>query len=240
MNTGFRFIFYMLSFLLVSTSSSTYAQKDIKVKGISINKIDKKNAKQGNWVFYDSLGNVKLTTYYEDDNIVSPQVIYEHNDTAFIRFPKKDNEELFICYENNVPIAGSFVYTGDSSYLIALDSAYLGDSSLRKKINGYKNIIIEPLYMFGKSRIVDFISASYLASDFFTEKNIFVVLYISASGKVTKVAFPGNKNMLRVDQEHELTRIYLGMPRWQPLFKEKGTKESVIYLSNSLKPKWMF
>ncbi len=42
---------------IIGIYTAGYSQKEIVRNGIKINKLDKKNKKQGSWFFFDELGN---------------------------------------------------------------------------------------------------------------------------------------------------------------------------------------
>lgn len=222
-------------FCFLCKPSFVFAQNSIKLYGESYNKIDKKNRKQGNWIFFDTSANVELTTYYEDDKISSPLVFYKNSDTVFIRLPKKNNYEDFIYYKDNLPVSGSFVYTTDSLYTIEIDAAYINDTAVLNQVRYYRQLKIRPIYMFGQKKMADYISAAFFSSNYFFNKNIYAVLYISSSGIVTKVDFPADKNNLHSNEEIECRHIYESMPRWQPLFVGDNTKACRIVLTHNTK-----
>jgi hypothetical protein len=215
------------------TNSVLFGQSDIKINGNALNKVDKKNKKQGNWIFFDSAGNIRLTTYYEDDKIITPLIFYENSDTAFVRFPRKDNSEIFIYYNHNFPVSGSFIYDNDSTFSIEIDSAYINNVEVLSQIRNYNKIVIRPIYMFGQKKMADYLSAAYFSANFFLNKPIYAILYLSSAGKVINVDFPGDKNTLHVNEENELGRIYRNMPRWQPLFSDNDTKVCRIIISGN-------
>ncbi|MBC7537113.1 MAG: hypothetical protein H7258_15590 [Ferruginibacter sp.] len=208
-------------------------QNAVKIDGVLFNKIDKKNRKQGNWIFFDTAGYVRLTTYYEDDKNTTPLVFFENSDTAFIRFPEKDKAEIFIYYENNIPVEGSFDHVVGGGYAISIDSAYTKNDALLKKIQQYKSVIIRRLYMFGQKKIRDYLSMAFISSDYSFNKQINATLDITASGIVSEVHFPADQNTLPGNEATELNHIYKTMPRWQPLFKGNTTIACRVSISRN-------
>ena len=72
------------------------SNKTIEKNGIKINKLDKKNKKQGSWFFFDEFGDIALSCYYKNDSIIDPIVFYKNQDSTFIRYPKVNNSEMFL------------------------------------------------------------------------------------------------------------------------------------------------
>jgi len=117
--------FGKLSLLLVCSllflTLPAYTQSEITINKVKINRLDKQKRKQGDWVFFDREGNIRLSCRFENNRISGPVCWYENTDTAFIRFPMEDDRETFIVYENNKKYTGDFIHTSDSTYQIELD-----------------------------------------------------------------------------------------------------------------------
>lgn len=74
----------------------TFAQSHIKLGNLKINYVDKQKNKQGEWIFFDQFGNIKMSCVFKDDVCVSPQVFYENKDTAFVLLKISDSTEAFV------------------------------------------------------------------------------------------------------------------------------------------------
>jgi hypothetical protein len=85
-----------------------YSQKEIIRNGVKINKLDKKNKKQGSWFFFDELGNLEVSCYYKNDSIIKPIIFYKNQDSTFVRYSKINNSELFLLKSNSKWVVGSF------------------------------------------------------------------------------------------------------------------------------------
>lgn len=82
---------FVITFLILSVffGNKLYAQSEIKVYDKKINRLDKKNRKQGEWLFFNPEGFAIFSCTYKNDNRISPIVFYENSDTAFVKFEKK-------------------------------------------------------------------------------------------------------------------------------------------------------
>jgi hypothetical protein len=224
-------IFTCLIFFLSFHSSS--GQNHIKINGLKANTIDKKARKQGEWLFFDRAGNLKMSCIYKDDEIVSPLFFYENNDTAFIRFPLKNRSEDFIVFENNKQYTGSIVNTSDSTSTAEIDPDSTLNDLVINKIKKYKSITLEPVYQFAQKRMIDYIAAAFTSSNFTFNKPLHPLITISSSGIVKNVEFPVAKNNLSEAEERELYFIYSNMPRWQPFFVNNKAVSVKVTLSNN-------
>jgi hypothetical protein len=222
-----------LVFILFFCFHSSIGQNFITVKGLKVNAIDKKKRKQGEWLFFDRAGDLRISCTYRDNEIISPVLFYENNDTAFIRFPLKDDTEDFIFYENNKAYTGSIIHTSDSTSAIELDPDSTLNNQIISKIKKYKSLILDPLYHFGKQRMIDYIAAAFTGSNFTFNKPLHILVTISSSGFVTEVEFPADKNNLSGDEQRELYIIYSNMPRWQPFFVNNKAVSVKVMLSNN-------
>lgn len=206
------------------------AQSSIKVHGADINRIDKKGLKQGDWVFFDNKGNIKISCFYKNDSCSGPVCFYENTDTAFIKLPVEDDTEPFILFEKGNRYYGDFKRTGSTS-LIETDTEL--DDSLIAKIKKYRSYELAPVFYFGQKKLVDYLSAGFTSTNITFNKPIFAVLTISGSGLIDKVEFPPEKNLLSASEEGELHWIYSRLPRWQPFFLKNNTQPVKIALSNN-------
>ncbi len=173
-----------------------------------------------------------MSCVFQNDTCISPKIFYENSDTAFVRFPLKDSIEVFILFQDNIKYTGSFIHTSDTTIAKVESDTTLNDN-LILKIKKYEELIIEPNYYFTQKKLIDYISASFSSSNIIFNKPLNVLLYISSSGNVTKVEFPGDKTYLSSSEEKELQWIYSTMPRWQPLFYKNKTMAVKIMLSNN-------
>lgn len=224
-----------LLILVVATFglSALKAQSDIKVNNLKINHLDKEKRKQGDWIFFDKLGNVRLSCIFQDDSCVSPIIFYENSDTAFVRFQITDSIEPFILYKNEKKYFGSFINTSDSTSRIEIEPDSTLNDNIILDIKKYRNLEIEPIYFFSQKKMVDYISASFISSNFIFNKPLNILLTISKSGLIANVEFPRDKNSLSGDEERELHWIYSTMPRWQPFFYKNKVIQARVMLSNN-------
>lgn len=218
-------------FLLVLSvffSGNLNAQSEIKVYNQKINKLDKENKKQGEWLFFNPAGFAIISCTYKDDRCISPVLFYENSDTAFIKFEKKDSVQDFIAYYKKKTFYGVYVYTSDSTYRIELEDDTIPPAELIRHIKKYENISYLPVYYFAQQKLIDFTSAGLTALEVSFNKPISVILTINASGLVTGVEFP--KNYFSDKEERELYWMYATMPRWQPYFNSNKTETIKIKL----------
>lgn len=200
---------------------------------MKINFVDKQKRKQGEWIFFDQQGNIKMSCIFKDDLCTSPQVFYKNKDTAFVLLKTSDSTDAFVLYKKQQKYYGNFIKTSDSSSTIEVDAETLSDTIVLLAIKKYQKIVITPVYFFAQQKMKDYISASFTASDFTFNKPLQVLLTINGAGFVTKVEFPASNNNLTGDEERELQWIYSRMPRWQPYFYRNSTKEVKVLLANN-------
>lgn len=224
----------LLFFCLATCSLLTLkAQSDIKVGKGKANRIDKQKRKQGEWIFFDRQGNIRMSCIFENDKCISPIIFYENTDTVFIKYPIKDSIEVFSVHKNGKRYLGNFVHISDSTSNIELDPDPTPTDDIVAIIKKYQNVLIGPVYFFGQQPLIDFASAAFTGSRFVFNKPLHVLLTISSSGFVTNVEFPKDKNNLSADEETELYRIYSKMPRWQPLFFKNATRPAKVIIANN-------
>lgn len=223
-----------ISFLILLffiTDNKAIAQSFIKAQGLKINEIDKKRRKQGEWIFFDSVGNVKASCIYHNDVIVSSITFYEHGDTSFVLFPKEDGKEMFILYQKDRPYIGAFVYPTDSTVYIEIDSVI--NEATTKRIKYYQNFALKPIYQFAQENINDFLAAKFATSNYSFNKKLVSILDIDANGYISEVSFP-ESSRLSYDERRELVLIFSSSPRWQPQFhRNKTVPSKYIYRINS-------
>jgi hypothetical protein len=218
--------------LILCSALTLAAQSDIKVGKLKINHLDKQKRKQGEWIFFDTLGNIRMSCVYENDRCNSPVIFYENTDTAFIRFPIKDSIEVFCLYKNGKRYLGNFVHTSDSTSNIELDPDPAPTEEVIAAVRKYQEVVITPTYFFTQKKLNDFTSAAFTGSRFVFNKSLRILLTISSSGLVTNVEFPKDKDQLSGEEERELYRIYSTMPRWQPLFYQNKARATKVLLGN--------
>lgn len=227
----------LLKFLLLCITTGTFsivkAQSDIKVGAHKANHIDRQKRKQGEWLFFDNEGNIRMTCVFENDKCVSPIIFYENTDTIFIKYPMNDSIEVFSVHTNGKRYLGNFVHTSDSTSNIEVDPEPVPSDDVIAIIKKYQNVLIEPNYFFTQQKLKDYASAAFSGSRFIFNKPLHVVLTISGSGLVTNVELPKDKNSLSADEETELFRIYSKMPRWQPLFYRNTTRPMKMIITNN-------
>lgn len=210
------------------------AQSDISVYGQKINHLDRKKRKQGEWIFFDRQGFVRMSCSFKDDICVSPQFFYENSDTAFVRFPLRGLVEDFILFEKGVRYVGSFVHSAGTATIAEVDSDTTLNDSLIRKIKKYQDIVIEPSYLFGQRKLRDYISASFTSANLVINKPLNILLTVNGSGNVTKVEFPDGETYLSGNEEREVYWIYSTMPRWQPMFyRDKVIPCKILLSTNS-------
>jgi hypothetical protein len=224
-----------LILLCVATCSllTLNAQSDIKIGNIKANHVDKQKRKQGEWIFFDNEGFIRMSCVYKDDHCISPIIFYENTDTAFVKLPVKDSIESFIFYKNGKKYFGDFIHTSDSTSRIEVDPDQALTDSMVADIEKYQAVTIRPVYFFAQQKMRNFLSAAYSSSRFVFNKPLNILLTISSSGFVTNVEFIQDKSSLSADEETELYRIYSKMPRWQPFFVGNKTRAVKMQLTNN-------
>ena len=231
-----RISYFKLSlFIILLTLNvvSSKAQSDIKINGLKINHLDKHKKKQGEWIFFDKLGFVRMSCSFKDDKTISPQIFYENGDTTFIRLVTSDSTEAFVLYKNQNKYFGNFLQTSDTTSIIEVDADIVINETIIRDIKRYQNLQIDPIYFFAQKKIIDYISASFTSSNIIFNKPLNILLTINTSGLVTHVEFPRDKNNLSDTEERELHWIYSTMPRWQPFFLKNKTQEVKIMFTNN-------
>jgi hypothetical protein len=224
------YLFYFLFFF--NTLSIMHAQSTIKAYGIKINLIDKKQQKQGDWIFFDSDGNISVSCSYKNDRVEGPVIYYKNTDTAFIRLKVDARKEVFSFYNQRQVYNGEIVYPTDSTHAIIMHTVEY-DGYILDSIKAMVDFSLSPVYNFAQRKLIDHISAGFNSSNYVFNKPIYVVLSINSSGKITDVVFPKEMNNLSSSEEKELHWIYSTMPRWQPYFFRNETRAIKIGLVNN-------
>jgi len=241
-------------FFIINIYTAGYSQKEIVKNGIKINKLDKKNKKQGSWFFFDELGNLEVSCYYNNDSIIKPIIFYKNQDSAFIRYPKINNSELFLLKSNTKWIVGSFETIKKDSLKIDIlgfykkigkdsidveENIFLSNSiDVKKEAYYWINKEVQPIYMFGTENLKEFYYRLFSSSKFIFNKKIYVDLTLNTSGQIEKINFPRTKNNLSFDEENELEYLFSSMmQRWQPFFSKNKTERvhKFLELGTSLK-----
>lgn len=221
---------FILILTLFVFANTTFAQTEITVNNVKLNRVDKQKRKQGDWVFFDHEGNIRLSCRYENNRITGPVCWYENTDTAFIRFPLANQRETFIVYYNNKRYTGDFINTTDSTYQIELDPDSTINSNIINKIKKYRDAKSRPLYQFGQKKLIDIISAGFNSIRFTFNKPVYLLVNLDETGLVTDIEFPKDINRLSDEEERELYSIFISMPRWQPAFYRNKTIASKVML----------
>lgn len=234
----FRTVPVICLFLFVQTSP-VFSQSYITKHKNKINLIDKKGRKQGDWIFFDSTGSVLLSCRFENDKLSGPVCWYENNDTVFLRFPAKDNRETFVLVEKGHQFVGDFILQKDSSWQTELDPDSSLNETVLNKIKYYRTKKTKPLFYFGDKKLADYVSMAFNSSRFHFNKPIYVLISVDESGKVKDVTFPPDINRLSHDEERDLYTIFIGMPRWQPVFDQNRVVPVKIMLSRNTVIKYM-
>ncbi len=214
---------------------TAWCQADIKVYGKKINHLDKKNRKQGEWIFFNEEGKAFASCTYANDKCVSPVIYYHNSDTAFVRISMSDSVDNFILYRGEQRFYGSFGHVSGASK-IQLDAEPVPDSTTLQLIRQYRDTVIKPQYYFAQQKLSDYMSAGFRSADLWFTKKLLIILTISSSGMVTNVRIPKDKdksNYLSGEQERELFLIFSNMSRWQPLFSGTGTRESTFVIERN-------
>ena len=229
--------FGKLSFLLLCSflflTLPAYTQSEITVNKVKLNRLDKQNRKQGDWIFFDREGNIRLSCRFENNRISGPVCWYENTDTAFIRFPKKEDRETFIVYENNRSYTGDFIHTTDSTYQIELDPDSTISPAVISKIKKYWNSNASPVYYFAQKKLVDVVSMGFNSIKYNFNKPVYLLVCINDAGVVTDIEFPKDINRLTPEEERELYTAFISMPRWQPAFYRNKTIASKILVARN-------
>lgn len=234
---------FILLFVLFCNCTMLAQSKIIK-NNITINLIDKKGLKQGDWIFYNQIGELSMSCKFKNDSVISAFIFYKNSDTNFIRFPKINNEEGFILYEKNKKILGKLVDVSNDSTTIELLGYILNSGEIdtlieynlevMQKIKHWANTEIPPIYMFGNESLTELVAHRLSVSDMIINKKIVAMITINYNGKVINVDFPASENNLTIDEERELTFIFSTMKRWQPFFTKNTFKNITIpYILNS-------
>lgn len=225
------YVLLLCSFLFLAQSAHT--QSAITVNKVKINRLDKQKRKQGDWIFFDRQGNIQLSCRYENNQISGPVCWYENTDTAFIRFPRTENRETFIVYENSRSYTGDFIYTSDSTYQIELDPDSTISPAVISKIKKYWNSRVAPVYYFAQKKLVDVVSMGFNSIKYNFNKPVYLLVCINDAGLVTDIEFPKDINRLTPEEERELYTAFISMPRWQPAFYRNKTIASKILVTRN-------
>jgi hypothetical protein len=223
----FRFILL----LILSLPLGLMAQRTIKWKGVQLNELDKQGRKQGEWLFFDKQGNVLMQCNFKNDIVSGPRVFFNNGDTMLLRFQPTDSIEHFIYYYHNQPIGGVFAFGGDQ-FRIELDHMPEGFSATDiSELKKWYAVKIDPVYMFGTQRLVEYFSAAYYKSNTIPNWNHNFVITINASGKVTNVEWEQKDELWTDNVEREVFNMIYSMGRWQPFFDTWQTKEIKLTMS---------
>ncbi len=218
-------------FFLINTA---FSQLEISVNKVKINKIDKQKRKQGDWIFFDREGNIRLSCRFENNLVSGPVCWYEQSDTAFIRFPEKEGRETFIVYEHGKKFTGDFIHTSDSTYQIELDPDNSINDSVISKIKKYWDSKVPPVFYFAQKKLVDIVSMGFNSIKYNYNKPVYLLVCINDAGLVTDIEFPKDINRLTPEEERELYTVFISMPRWQPVFyKNKAIASKILISRNS-------
>ncbi len=223
---------FLLCFLLLP-AISLYAQSEITINKVKLNRIDKQKRKQGDWVFFDADGNILLSCVFANNRVSGPVTWYENTDTAFIRFPANGDRETFIVYEQGRIFYGDYIIKSDSTYEIEIEPDKALTDTVIEKIKKYRKKQIPPLYYFGQKKIRDYISAAFNSIRYTFNKPVHILVSVSDAGLVTDVEFPESMNRLSDEEKRELYSAFIGMPRWQPVFDQNHTRASKVLLSRN-------
>lgn len=207
----------LIVFLCLAAISAD-AQSDIRIGKAKANHVDKQKKKQGDWIFFDEDGNIAISCIYKNDEIIGPIVYYRNTDTVFVRYAVAGGLEPFDVHLNGKVYRGSYTTEKDSVVEAELEAADAPTQEVARIAREYRFWQLSPQYHFRQKPLADYMSAAFSSSRFVFNKNIYVLLTLTASGFIKSVSFPPEKNTLSADEETELHRIYAGMPRWQPLF----------------------
>lgn len=248
-----QYIRFITSILfLIGIYSVGYSQKTIEKNGIKINKLDKKNKKQGSWFFFDEFGEIALSCYYKNDSIIDPIVFYKNQDSTFIRYPKVNNSEMFLVKSNKKWVVGRFEKIKKDSLQIDILGYYkkIGQNSidiiendslsnsvvLKKEACYWIKKEVYPIYMFGNETMSDFFFRVFSSSKYLSNKKIYIDLIINESGGIEKITFPRLQNNLSFNEENELDFLFHNMMgRWQPFFSENKTVRFKKHIESGLK-----
>jgi hypothetical protein len=222
----------------------TYSQKEIVKNGIKINKLDKKNKKQGSWFFFSENNNLQVSCIYKDDSIIAPIVFYKNEDSIFVRYPKNNGVEAFLLKVDNQWLVGSYkshlseieivgLYTkaGNDSFNIKEDTSFSSSVEIKSEVNYWLKKEIFPVYMFGTESLMDFWYSKLHSSNYIFSKQLNVILILNESGIVEKIDFPIEKNYLNTDEQIEVSSFFQSIRRWQPFFSMNKTVRYSVLLS---------
>jgi len=227
----------LLLILLIAIPHLSDAQEFIKINGNKINRLDKKDRKQGEWIYFNLDATVSLSCVYKDDKIISPVTFFDNKDTAFVIYPKTDTITLFEVYQNKQKYLGAVEHK-DQQQMINLEESVQADTSLLNLIMHYLNFSSKPVYFFSQSNFGLEVASRMTGSQIYHSREITAILEINASGKVVKVIFPTDKNKLTFVEEEGLARIYKEMPRWQPAFSKTTAVDAEIVVKHSHNSRW--
>lgn len=223
-----------LTILLLLLGFITQGQPFIKVKGYKINYIDKEDRKQGEWLFFNQDGEIKVSCTYENDVPVSPVVIYENNDTAMVWLPSVGDHDPFVLYAGSERFTGSIVNLTDSTYLEELTFDSTQYPKAYSRYLRYRDFTLPPVFYFAQKKLIDELATEYAQSTLRFNKQVFAIVSINSSGLVTDVQFPKEQNSLTAFEESELQWIFINLKRWQPLFKRNKSGPSRVKVQNGL------
>ncbi len=223
-----------LTILLLLLGFITHGQPFIKVKGYKINYIDKEDRKQGEWLFFNGDGEIKVSCTYENDVPVSPVVIYENNDTAIVWLPSVGDHDPFVLYMGTERLTGSIVNLTDSTYLEELPFDSTEHPKAYARYLQYRDFTLPPVFYFAQKQLIDELAVEYAQSTLRFNKQVYANLSINSSGLVTDVKFPKEQNNISAFEESELQWIFVNLKRWQPLFIRNKSKASRVKVQNGL------
>jgi hypothetical protein len=238
---------YLLFLLLFFSYSVSYSQKEIIKNGQKINKLDKKNKKQGSWFFFNKIGDLEVSCYYKNDSIVTPVVYYKNNDSIFVRYQKVEKSEVFLLKTSGnwivgnidttradstkIEILGRYIKIRKDTFDIKDDESLTNSLTVKKEAEYWVNKEIQPIYMFGTEALKDFYYRTFSSSRIVFNKSIIIEISLNESGIIENVAFPGKFNNLNIDELSELSYLFSRMERWQPFFSRNKTSKYIVHLN---------
>jgi hypothetical protein len=203
----------LIGLVLLCSHIQIYAQDSITYKNETINRIDRKDNRQGIWKLYNHDESIYLECNFVDDTIKDVINIYQNENIVFqVISPNKERKE-FIAFHPTETIKGYFTIIDKKPALMDMsDKEITGEIS--EWIWNHSNIM--PMFYGGRDALIEYIQNNINPENTKGRKGKVIVQFgIDRFGNVYII---GLSQKSYKDLNREAIRVIKSMPRWQPGF----------------------
>jgi TonB family protein len=180
-------------------------QNFIVQQGDTINRLDEKGQRQGQWNFFDSKTLTKVAIRIKDDVPVDSILFYRNEKLQFIYIKSKTDTSTYIIHDGTTNCRGSFTLKN----ILFCQT----DSASKKKIKDYILFEIFPSYYGGESAMYDYIKKRTLDAPKNEKGRVKVSFVLDKTGSPTDIKIIDSENS---KLNAYSVQIIKEMPRWQP------------------------